>query len=44
MENKYGPCLEKNCAWCCNPVKLGYLKREGFNNNDLKKTLNNKNI
>lgn len=22
MENKFGPCLEKKCSWCCNPVKV----------------------
>ncbi len=22
MNNKFGPCLEKNCSWCCNPVKV----------------------
>ncbi|KKQ18731.1 MAG: hypothetical protein US31_C0002G0076 [Berkelbacteria bacterium GW2011_GWA1_36_9] len=22
MSEKYGPCLEKNCSWCCDPVKV----------------------
>ncbi len=22
MSNKHGPCLEKNCSWCCKPVKV----------------------
>lgn len=22
MIEKLGPCLEKNCSWCCNPVKV----------------------
>lgn len=22
MENNHGPCLDKNCSWCCNPVKI----------------------
>lgn len=22
MENRHGPCLDKNCSWCCNPVKI----------------------
>lgn len=22
MIEKSGPCLEKNCSWCCNPVKV----------------------
>ena len=22
MENKPGPCLEKSCSFCCNPVKV----------------------
>ncbi|MFH1098613.1 MAG: hypothetical protein V1723_01680 [Candidatus Uhrbacteria bacterium] len=22
MENKLGPCIEKNCSVCCNPVKV----------------------
>ena len=20
--NKHGPCVDKNCSWCCNPVKI----------------------
>jgi len=24
------PCLEKNCSWCCNPVKIG--RRKGMAN------------
>lgn len=28
--NKIGPCLEKNCSWCCDPVRIGRSKREGF--------------
>ena len=26
MPEKLGPCLEKNCAECCNPVKIGHRK------------------
>ncbi|MFH1079691.1 MAG: YkgJ family cysteine cluster protein [Pseudomonadota bacterium] len=22
VETKFGPCIEKNCAYCCNPVKV----------------------
>ena len=22
MNEKFGPCLEKNCSWCCDPVKV----------------------
>jgi len=22
MKEKYGPCFEKKCSWCCNPVKV----------------------
>ena len=22
MAEKYSPCLEKNCSWCCDPVKV----------------------
>lgn len=29
MENKEGPCLDKNCSWCCNPVKIGFNQRVG---------------
>lgn len=25
--NRPGPCLEKGCAWCCDPVKIGLRKR-----------------
>jgi len=28
MSEKFGPCLDKNCSWCCNPVKISY--RKGF--------------
>lgn len=44
MENKHRPCLKKNCAWCCNPVKIAYSKRNGFCGNDLKKALNHRDI
>lgn len=20
--NKHGPCIDKNCSWCCSPVKI----------------------
>lgn len=26
MKEKHGPCIDKNCSWCCNPVKV----RAGF--------------
>lgn len=22
MENNHGPCIEKNCSFCCDPVKI----------------------
>lgn len=25
-ENKYWPCKEKNCWWCCDPVKISFRK------------------
>lgn len=25
MANKTGPCLEKECSWCCDPVKVPAL-------------------
>lgn len=30
-ENKSGPCLNKNCSFCCNPVKMDTrVLRSGF--------------
>jgi Fe-S-cluster containining protein len=26
MLEKFGPCLEKGCSWCCDPVKIKYRK------------------
>lgn len=31
MEEKFGPCLEKKCSWCCNPVKMD----RSFSNSDI---------
>jgi Fe-S-cluster containining protein len=31
MINKKGPCLDKNCSWCCDPVKIGFPKGVGLN-------------
>jgi Fe-S-cluster containining protein len=28
MKEKFGPCLEKKCSWCCNPVKVDRLFSE----------------
>lgn len=22
MSEKFGPCLDKKCSWCCDPVKV----------------------
>ena len=22
MKEKFGPCIEKHCSWCCDPVKV----------------------
>ncbi len=22
MKNSHGPCLDNNCSWCCDPVKI----------------------
>lgn len=27
------PCLEGNCSWCCNPVRIPYHKQNGINLN-----------
>ena len=37
MKNKKGPCLEKKCSWCCDPVKIGFSKRQGFDDSILDK-------
>ncbi len=42
--NKQGPCLEKNCSWCCNPVKIGFNKRTGLSDFKIPKDENGKDI
>lgn len=28
MPEKYSPCIEKDCSWCCNPVKVRTIVSE----------------
>lgn len=42
IENKKSPCLEENCSWCCDPVKIE--SRFKVMASELPKDKNNKTI
>lgn len=42
--NKPGPCLDKNCSWCCDPVKIGSTKGRGFSDFNKPKDKNGNDI